>query len=148
VKIRPVGAKLSHADGQSDMTTLTFAFRNVANAPKTLKNYPVENKILNRLNVAYNSRKGNSTAVQHTVCDWGSQNRSNDKKSSGIWRCVDWYTDKNVSEELAAAVWLPRATVKIEAARCSETLPLHSFCSLSYDRSVASSKASSPQGAI
>jgi hypothetical protein len=28
------------------------------------------------------------------------------------------------------------------------TNKIHSFCSLSYDRSVASSKASSPQGAI
>jgi hypothetical protein len=28
------------------------------------------------------------------------------------------------------------------------TSVIHSFCSLSYDRSVASSKASSPQGAI
>ena len=39
MKIRPVGAELFHADeqtdGQTDMTKLVVAFRNVANAPKT-----------------------------------------------------------------------------------------------------------------
>jgi hypothetical protein len=38
---------------------------------------------------------------------------------------------------------LGRARYKWEA-----NIKIHSFCSLSYDRSVASSKASSPQGAI
>ena len=33
-KIRPVEAKFSYADGQTDMTKLTVAFRNFANAPK------------------------------------------------------------------------------------------------------------------
>jgi len=33
IQIRPVGAELFHADGQTDMTKLTVAFRN-ANAPK------------------------------------------------------------------------------------------------------------------
>ena len=33
MKIRP-GAKLFHADGWTDMTKLTAAFRNFANAPK------------------------------------------------------------------------------------------------------------------
>jgi len=33
IKIRPVGTELLHADGQTDMTKLTVAFRN-ANAPK------------------------------------------------------------------------------------------------------------------
>jgi hypothetical protein len=32
--------------------------------------------------------------------------------------------------------------------RESSPIFIHSFCTLSYDRSVASSKASSPQGAI
>jgi hypothetical protein len=32
--ISPVGAELFHADGQTDMTKLTVAFRNFANAPK------------------------------------------------------------------------------------------------------------------
>jgi len=35
MKIRPVGAGLLHADGQTDMTKLRVAFRNFANAPKT-----------------------------------------------------------------------------------------------------------------
>ena len=34
MKIRPVGAKLFHADGRTDMKKLTVAFRNFANAPK------------------------------------------------------------------------------------------------------------------
>jgi len=38
MKIRPVGAEFFHAggrtDGQTDMTKLTDAFRNSANAPK------------------------------------------------------------------------------------------------------------------
>jgi len=34
MKIRPVGAKLFHADGRTDMTKLIVAFRNFANAPK------------------------------------------------------------------------------------------------------------------
>jgi hypothetical protein len=32
--VRPVGAELFHADGQTDMTKLRLAFRNFANAPK------------------------------------------------------------------------------------------------------------------
>jgi len=34
MKIRPRAAELFHADGRTDVTTLTVAFRNVANAPK------------------------------------------------------------------------------------------------------------------
>jgi hypothetical protein len=34
MKIRPVGADLFHADGQTYMPKLTVAFRNFANAPK------------------------------------------------------------------------------------------------------------------
>jgi len=34
MKIRSVGAELFHADGQTDMTKLTVAFRNFANAPQ------------------------------------------------------------------------------------------------------------------
>ena len=37
IKIRPLGADLFHADGQMDMTKLTVAFRNSANAPKNSK---------------------------------------------------------------------------------------------------------------
>jgi len=32
MKIRPVGAELFHADGRTDMTKLTAAFKNFANA--------------------------------------------------------------------------------------------------------------------
>jgi len=35
MKIRPVGAELLHADGQTDMTKLTVALRNCANRLKT-----------------------------------------------------------------------------------------------------------------
>jgi hypothetical protein len=35
MKIHPVEAELFHADGRRDMTKLTVAFRNFANAPKT-----------------------------------------------------------------------------------------------------------------
>jgi hypothetical protein len=34
MKIRPLGAELFHADGQTDMTKLLHTFRNFANAPK------------------------------------------------------------------------------------------------------------------
>jgi hypothetical protein len=34
IKIRPLGAELLHADGQTDKTKLTVAFRNFAIAPK------------------------------------------------------------------------------------------------------------------
>jgi len=34
MEIRPVGAKLFHADRRTDMTKLIFAFRNFTNAPK------------------------------------------------------------------------------------------------------------------
>ena len=34
MKIRPMGAELFHADGRTDVMTLTVAFRNFANAPK------------------------------------------------------------------------------------------------------------------
>jgi len=37
MKIRPVGAELFHADGQTDMTKLIVAFHNFANAPKTAR---------------------------------------------------------------------------------------------------------------
>jgi hypothetical protein len=35
-KIRPVGAELFHADGQTDMTKLIVAFRKFAKAPKMI----------------------------------------------------------------------------------------------------------------
>jgi hypothetical protein len=36
MKIRPVGAELFHADGQTDMTKLTVAVPNIANACKNV----------------------------------------------------------------------------------------------------------------
>ena len=36
MKIRPLGAKLFHADGRTDMTKIIFAFRNLENAPKNV----------------------------------------------------------------------------------------------------------------
>jgi len=41
MKIRPVGAELFHVDGRTDMTKLTVAFRNFANAPKNFQEYYV-----------------------------------------------------------------------------------------------------------
>jgi len=37
MKLRPMGAELFHADGQTDKTKLTVAFRNFVNAPKKTK---------------------------------------------------------------------------------------------------------------
>jgi hypothetical protein len=37
IKIRSVGADLADADGQTDMTQLTVAFRSFANAPHNLQ---------------------------------------------------------------------------------------------------------------
>ena len=37
MKIRPVGAELLRADGQTDMIKLIVAFRNYANAPNNLQ---------------------------------------------------------------------------------------------------------------
>ena len=34
MKVRPLGAELFHADGQTDLTKLAVAFRNFAKAPK------------------------------------------------------------------------------------------------------------------
>jgi len=39
VKIRPAGAKLFHADGQTDMTKLIAVCRNFAYAPNNLSDY-------------------------------------------------------------------------------------------------------------
>jgi len=36
MKIRPVGAELFHADGQTDESKLILAFRNFANSPTQL----------------------------------------------------------------------------------------------------------------
>jgi hypothetical protein len=36
MKIRPVGAEMFYADRQIDMSKLTVAFRNFANAPKNV----------------------------------------------------------------------------------------------------------------
>jgi len=44
MKILPVGTELFHADRRTDMTMLTVAFRNSANAPK-YDNLFTENKI-------------------------------------------------------------------------------------------------------
>jgi len=39
MKIRPVGAELFHADGQTDMAELTVAFHSFASAPKRNKTF-------------------------------------------------------------------------------------------------------------
>jgi hypothetical protein len=40
IKIRPVGAELFHADGQTDKTKLIVAFRNFAKANKNQLLFP------------------------------------------------------------------------------------------------------------
>ena len=37
MKIRPVGAELSHADGLTDMTKIIIAFQNYVNVPKNYR---------------------------------------------------------------------------------------------------------------
>jgi hypothetical protein len=39
IKLRPVGAELFHADGQTDMTKLTVAFRNMETRLKRVHYY-------------------------------------------------------------------------------------------------------------
>ena len=46
MKLRPVEAELLHADGRTDTTKLMVAFRNTANAPKTLYHKPQKDIIL------------------------------------------------------------------------------------------------------
>jgi len=43
MKIRLVGAELFHAEGRTDMTKLTVAFRNIANATKN--SYSLEQRV-------------------------------------------------------------------------------------------------------
>jgi hypothetical protein len=46
MKIRPGRAELFHADGRTDMTKLTVAFRNFVNVPKISHLYTVIKKSL------------------------------------------------------------------------------------------------------
>ena len=46
MKIRPVGAELFLVDRRTDMTKLTVAFRNFANAPKNTPNYIIVTQTL------------------------------------------------------------------------------------------------------
>jgi len=52
-KLRPMESELFHADGRTDMTKLTVAFRNVANAPKTLHHKPQKGIILQSVPQSY-----------------------------------------------------------------------------------------------
>ena len=51
IKVRPVGAELFHADGQTDITSLTVAFRSFANARTEIKSIYVEFFLLNHFNL-------------------------------------------------------------------------------------------------
>jgi len=42
MKIRPMGAKMFHADGQTNTTNPTVAFQNFANGPKNAQIYTKE----------------------------------------------------------------------------------------------------------
>ena len=50
MKIRLVGAELLHADGETDMTKLIVAFRNIPNSPKTVNSRLYESKTSNFYN--------------------------------------------------------------------------------------------------
>jgi len=43
MKVRPVGTELFHADGQTETTKLTYAFRNSVDMPK---NHRVESSLI------------------------------------------------------------------------------------------------------
>ena len=62
MKIRRVGAEFFHADGQTDMKTLTVAFRNFMNAPKKADNHICEVLQLWAL------RRSNSENYPVTIC--------------------------------------------------------------------------------
>jgi len=49
MKIRPVGTKLFHADGQTDTTKTTVGFCNFANAPKNERPVAATKQVLNRI---------------------------------------------------------------------------------------------------
>jgi hypothetical protein len=57
MKIRPVGAELFHADGQTDMTKLTVAVPNIANTFKNLFEYRHIKHPQNGIIVTPNDRK-------------------------------------------------------------------------------------------
>jgi hypothetical protein len=63
ITIRPVGAELFHADGQTDMTKLVVAFRNFANAPNRQCTY---NEHCGTFVQPLCS--GNATSILHPVC--------------------------------------------------------------------------------
>jgi len=62
MKIRPVGAELLHADGQTGMTMLIVALRNVANSPIYVT-WQYNNK-----NSHHSRKKANRWDKQTTVC--------------------------------------------------------------------------------
>jgi hypothetical protein len=45
MKINPMGAELSHAEGQTDMPNLIVAFRNFASAPKSKNFHTLQNVV-------------------------------------------------------------------------------------------------------
>jgi hypothetical protein len=57
MKIRPVGAELFHADGQTNMTKLIVAVPNIVNASKNLFEYRSINHPQNGIIVKPNDRK-------------------------------------------------------------------------------------------
>jgi len=64
--IRPLGAVLLHADGQTDMTKLIVAFRNFANAHKNYDEYDKATKLLQQHRL-HEFRREVSVGHSHTL---------------------------------------------------------------------------------
>jgi hypothetical protein len=54
MKIRPVGAEMFHAGGQTDMTKLIVTFHNFANSPKKKQRTVRKGKIYYRQGTSHN----------------------------------------------------------------------------------------------
>jgi hypothetical protein len=76
IKIRPVGAKLFHADGQADMTRLTDALRNFGNAPKNVGTNGTE------LSIGFHGSVVSCTQTRHSAVTVVNQGYSVGKGST------------------------------------------------------------------
>jgi hypothetical protein len=85
IKIRLVGANLFHADGQTDMTNLTVAFRNFANAPKQGANVFIvsqQNAKFHKRLLFFREKKKKDLAISSYVHVLLCGNNSDEKVSS------------------------------------------------------------------
>jgi hypothetical protein len=82
MKILPVGAKLFHADGRTDMTKVIVAFRNSVNAPEKCQ----------RRHAVYTNLKKNAWICSKFV--WGDKKKTHTHKQGRAHTNgrTDWYT--------------------------------------------------------